>query len=138
MKMWISYYVASSIGGRNEVDIRVEQSRSATPRALTAQHWGVASRPGQRRSLRFMAGTAIVVEAPTRAAAMMAEKRILDLVEMLCIFGDCWFDLECRIALCGIVLVMDLMVVFDMENGGKVAASYRRLPLGIGFRSPVV
>lgn len=34
--------------GRTEQDVRGAQSRSATPRALTAQHWGVASRPGQR------------------------------------------------------------------------------------------
>ena len=32
----------------HEVDVRGAQFRSATPRALTAQHWGVASRPGQR------------------------------------------------------------------------------------------
>lgn len=52
------------------------QLRSATPRALTAQHWGVSSMPGQRTA-RLKAGKAMVIEAPKRAVAMMVEQCIL-------------------------------------------------------------
>ena len=58
--------------------VRGAQSRSATPRALTAQHSGVPGMPGQRRERLVEAGMAMVVEAPTRAAAMMVEKCIVD------------------------------------------------------------
>ena len=50
--------------------------RSATPRALTAQHSGEASRPGQRGA-RLKAGMAMVAQTPTRAVAAMVEKCIM-------------------------------------------------------------
>ena len=65
------------IGTIGDQDVRASQSRSATSRAFTAQHWGVLGiRPGQRTA-RLMAGTAMV-EAPNRAVTMMVEKCIVD------------------------------------------------------------
>ena len=58
-------------------DVRGAQFRSATPRALTAQHSGVLSRPGQRIARLLKAGMAMV-EAPKRAVVMTVEKCIVN------------------------------------------------------------
>ena len=80
--------------------VRGAQSRSATPRALTAQHSGVPAMPGQRIE-RLEAGIAMVVEAPTRAAAMMVKKCIVDGWGVMC-----WFlalGVFGRLSICGFV-----------------------------------
>lgn len=55
------------------------QFKSATPRALTAQHWGVSGVPGQRIVRLLKVGTPMVMAAPKRAEATIVEK---------CIVGD--------------------------------------------------
>ena len=63
---------------REKKDVRGAQFKSATPRALTAQHSGVSGVPGQRIERLPLVGTPMVMVAPKRAVAMIVEKCIVD------------------------------------------------------------